>query len=124
VSPSPVARVLIGAVRVYQRWISPALPPTCRFYPSCSAYALEAVQVHGAARGTWLAVRRLLRCHPWHPGGVDPVPPGAPEPVSSGPDGPETDSPGPESPEPDRPARPDDRRAADCTEKCEEQAPC
>jgi putative membrane protein insertion efficiency factor len=104
VSPSPVARVLIGAVRVYQRWISPALPPTCRFYPSCSAYALEAVQVHGAARGTWLAVRRLLRCHPWHPGGVDPVPP--------------------RDPEPDRPARPDDRRAADCTEECEEQAPC
>ncbi|MFR9805861.1 membrane protein insertion efficiency factor YidD [Pseudonocardia sp. RS010] len=113
-SPSPVARVLIGAVRVYQRWISPALPPTCRFYPSCSAYALEAVQVHGAARGTWLAVRRLLRCHPWHPGGVDPVPPRAPE----------SHDPEPQDPEPDRPTRPDDRRAADCTEKCEEQAPC
>jgi putative membrane protein insertion efficiency factor len=107
VSRSPVARVLIGMVRFYQRWISPALPPTCRFYPSCSAYALEAVQVHGAARGTWLAVRRLLRCHPWHPGGVDPVPPRDPEPE-----------------QPDRPARPDDRRAADCTDKCEEQAPC
>ncbi|HVM18876.1 MAG TPA: membrane protein insertion efficiency factor YidD [Egibacteraceae bacterium] len=47
---------------------------TCRFAPSCSAYALEALQVHGAARGTWLTVRRLLRCHPFHPGGIDPVP--------------------------------------------------
>ncbi|MHA6797266.1 membrane protein insertion efficiency factor YidD [Pseudonocardia bannensis] len=67
--------MLIGLLRGYQRWISPALPPSCRFYPSCSAYAVESLQVHGVLRGTWLTVRRLLRCGPWHPGGIDPVPP-------------------------------------------------
>ncbi|GAA1249940.1 hypothetical protein GCM10009609_11670 [Pseudonocardia aurantiaca] len=75
---APVARALIGALRFYQRWISPALPPTCRFYPTCSAYAIEALQVHGPLRGSWLTVRRLLRCAPWHPGGIDPVPPRRP----------------------------------------------
>ncbi|HEX6498483.1 MAG TPA: membrane protein insertion efficiency factor YidD [Micromonosporaceae bacterium] len=59
----------------YRRWISPAMPARCRFYPSCSAYALEAVAVHGPARGVWLTIRRLLRCQPFHPGGYDPVPP-------------------------------------------------
>lgn len=73
--PAPFARVLIVLLRGYQRWISPALPPTCRFYPSCSAYAVEALHVHGVFRGCWLTVRRLLRCAPWHPGGIDPVPP-------------------------------------------------
>jgi uncharacterized protein len=68
------ARFLVLLVRGYQRFLSPALPPSCRFYPSCSQYALEAVQKHGALRGSWLALRRLLRCHPFHPGGVDPVP--------------------------------------------------
>ncbi|MCM0675024.1 membrane protein insertion efficiency factor YidD [Micromonospora phytophila] len=68
------ARVLIGPIVAYRRWISPALPARCRFYPSCSAYALEAVARHGAFRGTGLTVRRLLRCHPFHPGGHDPVP--------------------------------------------------
>jgi putative membrane protein insertion efficiency factor len=58
----------------YRRWISPAMPARCRFYPSCSAYALEAISRHGALRGTALAVWRLLRCHPFHPGGYDPVP--------------------------------------------------
>jgi putative membrane protein insertion efficiency factor len=72
---SPAAWALIGLVSTYRRLISPLLPPTCRFYPSCSAYALEAVQVHGAAGGSWLAVRRLSRCHPFHAGGLDPVPP-------------------------------------------------
>jgi len=62
-------------VRGYQVLISPLLGPRCRFYPSCSAYALTAVQRHGAIRGSWLAVRRLARCHPWNPGGVDHVPP-------------------------------------------------
>jgi uncharacterized protein len=71
----PVARVLLVPVNFYRRWISPVLPPSCRFEPSCSAYAVEALTVHGALRGSWLAVRRLLRCGPWHPGGYDPVPP-------------------------------------------------
>ncbi|GLZ37386.1 hypothetical protein Acsp05_10110 [Actinokineospora sp. NBRC 105648] len=73
--PGPLARLLLLPVRGYRRWVSPLLPPACRFYPSCSAYAAEALTVHGAARGSWLAVRRLLRCGPWHPGGLDPVPP-------------------------------------------------
>lgn len=61
-------------IRAYQRVLSPLLGPRCRFYPSCSQYALEAVERHGALRGSYLAVRRLLRCHPFHPGGFDPVP--------------------------------------------------
>jgi putative membrane protein insertion efficiency factor len=64
----------IGAIRCYQRWMSPYLRPTCRFYPSCSEYGAEAVERYGVIRGGWLAVRRLLRCHPFHPGGYDPVP--------------------------------------------------
>ena len=75
VRPGPAARPLVALVNVYRRWISPFLPPSCRFYPSCSAYAVEALTVHGALRGSWLALRRLLRCGPWHPGGLDPVPP-------------------------------------------------
>ncbi|MEU5908074.1 membrane protein insertion efficiency factor YidD [Micromonospora sp. NPDC000316] len=66
--------MLIAPIIAYRRWISPALPARCRFYPSCSAYAQEAVARHGALRGAALAVRRLLRCHPFHPGGHDPVP--------------------------------------------------
>lgn len=61
-------------IRAYQLVISPWLGPRCRFYPSCSNYALEAVHTHGALRGSWLTLRRLGRCHPWHPGGLDPVP--------------------------------------------------
>lgn len=61
-------------LRGYQYAVSPWLGQRCRFFPSCSAYALEAVERHGAAKGSWLAVRRLLRCHPGHPGGYDPVP--------------------------------------------------
>ncbi len=72
---SRVARTLLAVVGFYQRAISPALPPRCRFTPSCSAYAVEAIEVHGAGRGSWLAVRRLAKCAPWHPGGVDLVPP-------------------------------------------------
>ncbi len=67
--------VLVGLLRAYQLVISPMTGPTCRYYPSCSAYALLAVQRHGALRGSWLAARRLARCHPWTPGGVDDVPP-------------------------------------------------
>ncbi|HEY8259489.1 MAG TPA: membrane protein insertion efficiency factor YidD [Gemmatimonadales bacterium] len=65
---------LASLIRVYQRVLSPLLPPSCRFYPSCSQYALEAVSRHGALKGSWLAARRLARCHPFHPGGFDPVP--------------------------------------------------
>ncbi|HEX6617000.1 MAG TPA: membrane protein insertion efficiency factor YidD [Gemmatimonadales bacterium] len=67
-------RVLVALIRGYQRFLSPALPRACRFHPSCSQYALEAVTRHGALRGGWLALRRLSRCHPFHPGGFDPVP--------------------------------------------------
>jgi len=66
--------VLMGLIRGYQLVVSPALPPACRFTPSCSQYALEAIGRHGVLRGLWLAGRRLLRCHPFHPGGFDPVP--------------------------------------------------
>ena len=66
--------MLVALVRGYQRYISPGLPPSCRFYPSCSQYALEALQRHGALKGSLLAARRLTRCHPFNPGGEDPVP--------------------------------------------------
>ncbi len=68
------AVVLAALIRGYQLLLSPLLPPSCRFHPSCSRYALEAIVRHGALKGTWLAVRRLARCHPFHPGGFDPVP--------------------------------------------------
>ena len=61
-------------IRLYQLTLSPLLGPRCRFYPSCSEYALEALRLHGSRRGLWLALRRLCRCHPWHAGGIDPVP--------------------------------------------------
>jgi uncharacterized protein len=73
--PTVVARVLMAAVTGYRRLVSPLLPPRCRFEPSCSAYALEALRVHGAAGGVRLAVCRVARCHPFNPGGFDPVPP-------------------------------------------------
>ena len=71
---SAPARVLLACVRAYRSWISPLLGPHCRFAPTCSTYAAEALQARGAARGSWLAVRRIARCHPFHPGGHDPVP--------------------------------------------------
>jgi hypothetical protein len=71
--------LLIALIRVYQLFVSPLLGNHCRFYPSCSQYAREAIEQHGVLRGGWLAIRRLLRCHPWHPGGVDPVPEPSPK---------------------------------------------
>ncbi len=68
------AQVLIALLGVYRRYLSPFLPPSCRFYPTCSAYAVEALRVHGAMRGLGLTLLRLVKCAPWHPGGVDHVP--------------------------------------------------
>jgi putative membrane protein insertion efficiency factor len=66
--------ILVLFVRAYQVSLSPMLPASCRYYPSCSTYAIEALQKHGALRGSWLAARRIARCHPFHAGGYDPVP--------------------------------------------------
>jgi hypothetical protein len=66
--------ILIVLIRVYQTILSPFLGNHCRFYPSCSSYAIEALEKHGFIRGCWLSLRRISRCHPWHEGGVDPVP--------------------------------------------------
>ncbi|WP_353854847.1 membrane protein insertion efficiency factor YidD [Bacillus sp. Bos-x628] len=68
-------QIFIGIIRFYQKFISPMTPPSCRFYPTCSNYGLEAIKTHGALKGGWLTMKRILKCHPLHPGGVDPVPP-------------------------------------------------
>ena len=70
-----LARVLALPIRAYKRWLSPLLPPACRYLPTCSVYAVEALETHGALRGSWLAARRICRCHPWGGHGYDPVPP-------------------------------------------------
>ncbi|UOO37604.1 membrane protein insertion efficiency factor YidD [Oscillospiraceae bacterium CM] len=67
-------KVVIAMIRFYRRNISPLTKPSCRFVPTCSAYALEAVEKYGARKGTWMAVKRIFRCHPFHEGGYDPVP--------------------------------------------------
>ncbi|RKP57194.1 membrane protein insertion efficiency factor YidD [Cohnella endophytica] len=72
-------RTLQAPIRFYRNFISPLTPPSCRFLPTCSAYALEAIEVHGVAKGTYLAVRRISKCHPFHKGGYDPVPPKKPK---------------------------------------------
>jgi putative membrane protein insertion efficiency factor len=73
-SVAMIRMLLVALIHLYQRAISPWLGPRCRFYPSCSHYAVEALETHGLARGVGLTTRRLLRCHPFHPGGADPVP--------------------------------------------------
>lgn len=70
----PAAWLLMATVRGYQLLLSPWLGSNCRYYPTCSSYALDALRLHGACRGGWLAARRICRCHPWHEGGYDPVP--------------------------------------------------
>lgn len=73
-TPGPVARAFMSMISLYRRYISPLLPDSCIYSPTCSEYALEAIQKYGAVRGTWLGIRRILRCHPFHRGGYDPVP--------------------------------------------------
>jgi putative membrane protein insertion efficiency factor len=81
---SPLGTILKLAIRTYQLFVSPLLMPSCRYVPSCSRYAMEAIEHHGAAYGTWLAVRRLLRCHPWGGMGFDPVPEARPRQSATG----------------------------------------
>jgi len=69
-----IQSILLGLIRIYQYAISPLITPTCRFTPSCSKYASEVIVKHGALRGSWLSIKRVLRCNPWHPGGYDPAP--------------------------------------------------
>jgi len=66
-------KIFIAMIRIYQWTLSPFIGQQCRFYPTCSNYGLEALQKHGAIKGTWLTVKRICRCHPWHSGGIDPV---------------------------------------------------
>jgi putative membrane protein insertion efficiency factor len=66
--------IVLALIRFYKRWISAVLPSSCRFYPSCSEYTYQAIERYGVLRGGWLGVRRIARCHPFHPGGFDPVP--------------------------------------------------
>ena len=77
------SRLLCAAVEGYRRYVSPLLGSHCRFHPSCSRYAIDAIRVHGGGRGSLLALRRVLRCHPLHPGGIDPVPPAQPKTAES-----------------------------------------
>lgn len=72
---NPVARGAVALIQLYRQAVSPLRPPACRYTPTCSAYAIEAIEGHGLVRGGWLALRRLGRCHPFHAGGHDPVPP-------------------------------------------------
>lgn len=72
-------QLMIGVIRFYQIVISPLKPPTCRFYPTCSHYGLETVKRFGALKGGWLAIKRIVKCHPFHPGGFDPVPEKSPK---------------------------------------------
>jgi putative membrane protein insertion efficiency factor len=68
-----IKKILIHLIQFYRTWLSPIYPPSCRFYPTCSQYAKEAIQYYGPAKGMMLFLKRILKCHPWHPGGYDPV---------------------------------------------------
>ncbi len=72
-SKTIVSGLLRGAIILYRKGVSPLLPPSCRYHPTCSAYALEAIEKYGPAKGSWLSIKRILRCHPWKAGGYDPV---------------------------------------------------
>jgi uncharacterized protein len=76
-------KLALASIRFYRYAISPLMASHCRFYPTCSCYAQEAIESHGLLRGGWLSAKRLGRCHPWHPGGYDPVPPAQPSPSPS-----------------------------------------
>ncbi len=109
-----LARVLAALVRGYQLAISPLLRPSCRFAPSCSEYAYESLVEHGALRGTWLAIRRLLRCHPFCAGGYDPVPPSRRHRHESDPTGDAAAQPPSEPPEPGLVPALSSQEAGDC----------
>ncbi len=81
--PGLVARLFLGGIASYRRFVSPLLGANCRYEPSCSAYGQEAITVHGALKGSWLAIKRIGRCHPFHEGGYDPVPGVSPAPTSN-----------------------------------------
>jgi len=70
---NPVKRFMILSIRFYQRFISPLFPPTCRFYPTCSTYFIQALEKYGIFKGSYLGIKRILKCHPWHEGGYDPL---------------------------------------------------
>ncbi|MBP1083444.1 membrane protein insertion efficiency factor YidD [Bacillus gobiensis] len=69
-----MGKLFVMLIQLYQKTISPLTPPSCRFYPTCSNYGIEAIRTHGVIKGGWLTIKRILKCHPFHPGGVDPVP--------------------------------------------------
>lgn len=77
-TPGAAARTSLGLVRIYQKLVSPLLGNNCRYFPTCSHYTYEAIEIHGAVKGSWLGIRRISRCHPFHEGGIDPVP-GSPD---------------------------------------------
>ena len=76
---NPIGQAMRGTIRLYQLVVSPILPASCRFMPSCSSYAMDAIQRHGPLAGSWLATKRICRCHPWNDGGYDPVPEPSPD---------------------------------------------